>query len=72
MINYLFYSFDSKEKSNTANATAKNIKQRLSVIDAIANRKMGRKIDMIYSSGKTKVACLEIGGKNDQSKEMGK
>ncbi|KAG0178932.1 hypothetical protein DFQ28_003560, partial [Apophysomyces sp. BC1034] len=59
-----------KEKSSTANATARNRKRRLSASEIIANRKVGRKVDTVYCSGSTELGCLEIGGVYDQTKEF--
>ncbi|KAL1933711.1 hypothetical protein VTP01DRAFT_7801, partial [Rhizomucor pusillus] len=56
------------EKSSRANAAALNSKRRLSAVDEIENRKMGRKVDTVYVSGSTELGCTEIGAVVDQTK----
>ncbi|KAG2217669.1 hypothetical protein INT45_006178 [Circinella minor] len=58
------------EKSSEANATAVNQNRQLSSIKAISNRKMGRRGDIIFSSGHTELGCTEIGAANNQTKEI--
>ncbi|KAI8084432.1 uncharacterized protein BX664DRAFT_315990 [Halteromyces radiatus] len=57
------------EKSSVANSLAINNKRRLSAIDEICNKKMGRKMDTVYVAGDFELGCLEMGGYSNQTKE---
>ncbi|KAI9019212.1 hypothetical protein CLU79DRAFT_705231, partial [Phycomyces nitens] len=46
----------------------KNNKRSLDAITPITKRKMGRKIDVIYSEGDIELGLVEIGKTNDQTK----
>ena len=59
-----------KEKASVANDLARNNKSKLSAINPIANKRMGHRIDTIYSGGGTEVGGLEIGKNNDDTKEF--
>ncbi|KAG0169475.1 hypothetical protein DFQ29_009678 [Apophysomyces sp. BC1021] len=58
------------EKSSRANAAALNSKRRLSAVDVIENRRMGRRVDTVYVSGTTELGCVEIGAAVDQTKAL--
>ncbi|KAI9488924.1 hypothetical protein BDB00DRAFT_771644, partial [Zychaea mexicana] len=56
--------------SSKANADALNKKRSISAIEPATNRRVGRKIDVIYSANRKEVGCVEIGKNEDQTKEM--
>ncbi|KAI9492312.1 hypothetical protein BDB00DRAFT_939777 [Zychaea mexicana] len=58
------------EKSSEANATSVNQDRTLSAIKLIANRKMERRVDMLFNCGHIEFGCTEIGATKDQTKEM--
>ncbi|KAI9494784.1 hypothetical protein BDB00DRAFT_927974 [Zychaea mexicana] len=58
------------EGSSEANADALNNDRQLSSVKPIAKRKMGRRGDLIFESGKLELGCTEIGAAKDQTKEM--
>ena len=47
-----------------------NKKRTISAIEPACNRRMGRKIDVIYSAARKGIGCIEIGKDDNQSKEM--
>ncbi|KAI9497329.1 hypothetical protein BDB00DRAFT_785040 [Zychaea mexicana] len=59
----------SKEKSSKANATASNSKHKLSTVEEVQRKAMGRKMDAIYISGGKEVGCMEVVSEADQTKE---
>ena len=59
-----------KERSSVANATAKNLKRRLSAIEPIQTRKMRHRMDTIFTGGNRELGCIEIGPRLDQTKEF--
>ncbi|KAI9019208.1 hypothetical protein CLU79DRAFT_705285 [Phycomyces nitens] len=59
---------NSGEKSCASNANIKNNKRSLDAITPITKRKMGRKVDVIYSEGDIELGLVEIGKTNDQTK----
>ncbi|KAG2221220.1 hypothetical protein INT45_013931 [Circinella minor] len=58
------------EGTSKANADALNNGCQLSSVKPIANRKMGRRGDTIFESGKLELGCTEIGAAKDQTKEI--
>ncbi|KAI9498535.1 hypothetical protein BDB00DRAFT_867176 [Zychaea mexicana] len=58
------------EGSSKANTDALNRKRSISAIEPATNRRVGRKIDVIYSVNRKEVGCVEIGKNEDQTKEM--
>ncbi|KAG2216298.1 hypothetical protein INT45_012770 [Circinella minor] len=48
----------------------RNNKRKLSAITEMERAKLGNKMDVIYRSGTTEYGCLEIGQKNNATKEM--
>ncbi|KAI9466416.1 hypothetical protein BDB00DRAFT_880667 [Zychaea mexicana] len=59
----------SKEKSSKANATASNSKRKLSAVEEVQRKAMGRKMDAIYISGGKELGCMEVVSEADQTKE---
>ncbi|KAI7900361.1 uncharacterized protein BX663DRAFT_459008 [Cokeromyces recurvatus] len=59
-----------KEKSSYSNSNAKNAKRKIAAIEEMASKKMGRKIDTIYAGDNFEFGALEIGSKDDQTKEI--
>ncbi|KAI9467462.1 hypothetical protein BDB00DRAFT_880570 [Zychaea mexicana] len=59
----------SKEKSSKANATASNSKRKLSAVEEVQRKAMGRKMDAIYISGGKELGCMEVVSEADQMKE---
>ncbi|KAI7847001.1 hypothetical protein BDC45DRAFT_452559, partial [Circinella umbellata] len=55
--------------SSKANANAVNACRQLSSINAITNRRMGRRGDTIYVFGSREVGCCEVGAAKDQTEE---
>ena len=49
------------EKSSNANAAATNKKRKLSAIDEIRRKAMGRKMVAVYARARMELGCLEIG-----------
>ncbi|KAI9491022.1 hypothetical protein BDB00DRAFT_767813, partial [Zychaea mexicana] len=43
---------------------------KLSAIDPIERRRMGRRVDTVFASGPIELGCTEIGSKNDQTKTL--
>ncbi|KAL9552991.1 hypothetical protein MBANPS3_003515 [Mucor bainieri] len=60
----------SKEKSSESNSIASNSKRRLSSTEEITRKAMGRKMDTIYIGGNCELGALEIGLKNDSTKNF--
>ncbi|KAG2217377.1 hypothetical protein INT45_007387 [Circinella minor] len=58
-----------KEKSSQANATASNCKRKLSAVEEVERKIMGRKMDALYIGGEKEVGCMEVGSERDQTKE---
>ncbi|KAI9269096.1 hypothetical protein BDA99DRAFT_479143 [Phascolomyces articulosus] len=58
------------EISSKANTNAVNASRQLSSINAITNRKMGRRGDTVYVYGSREVGCCEVGATKDQTKEF--
>ena len=59
-----------KEKPCIANAAASNGKRKLSAIDEIQRKAMGRRMDAIYAGGGIEPGCMEIGTAADLTKEL--
>lgn len=64
------FSYQSKEKTSKANGFAKNAKRKLSAVDQVEHKRMGRRMDAIYEGSNVELGCLEIGQISDQTKEM--
>ncbi|KAI8969588.1 hypothetical protein BDB01DRAFT_732166 [Pilobolus umbonatus] len=59
-----------KEKSSVSNSMARNSKRKISAVEEMPNRRIGRKVDTVYSNGIFEFGALEIGNKYNQTKEM--
>ncbi|KAI8137428.1 hypothetical protein BJV82DRAFT_341221 [Fennellomyces sp. T-0311] len=59
-----------KEKSSDANAAAQNAKRKLSAIEAVEKKKMGRRMDTIYKASHIELGCLEITQTPDDTKKI--
>lgn len=55
---------------SNANSKGRNAKRKLSAITEVERAKFGNRMDVIYRSGITEYGCLEIGHKNNITKEM--
>ncbi|KAG2224538.1 hypothetical protein INT45_004383, partial [Circinella minor] len=60
----------SKEKTSKASATQFNNKRKLSVIDEVKRKAIGRRMDCIYIDGSKELWCMEVGSVADQTKEL--
>ncbi|KAI7860831.1 hypothetical protein BDC45DRAFT_492939 [Circinella umbellata] len=58
------------EGSSKANGDAKNRKRSIPAIKPATGRKMGHKIDTIYSTNGIEVGCIEVGKDDDQTKSI--
>ncbi|KAI8149278.1 hypothetical protein BJV82DRAFT_587343 [Fennellomyces sp. T-0311] len=58
-----------KEKASKANASACNKKRKLSAVDEVQRKAMGRKMDVVYIGGRKELGCMEVGSHVDQTKE---
>ncbi|KAG2224554.1 hypothetical protein INT45_004399 [Circinella minor] len=59
-----------KEKTSKASATQSNNKRKLSAIDEVKRKAMGRRMDCIYIGGSKELGCMEVGSVADQTKEF--
>ncbi|KAI8144670.1 hypothetical protein BJV82DRAFT_605789 [Fennellomyces sp. T-0311] len=57
-----------KERSSAASAKASNSKRKLSSVDEITRKAMGRKMDTVYVGGEIELGAMEIGGLQDDTK----
>ncbi|KAG1076935.1 hypothetical protein G6F42_025183 [Rhizopus arrhizus] len=61
----------SKEKSSIANGKAMNAKRKLSSLEEVSRKAVGRNMDTIYVDGEMEIGALEIGNqKNDGTKDL--
>ncbi|OAD77523.1 hypothetical protein PHYBLDRAFT_141406 [Phycomyces blakesleeanus NRRL 1555(-)] len=61
---------NSGEKSCVSNASVKNSKRSLDAISPTIKRRMGRKVDVIFSEGDIELGLIELGKSNDQTKSL--
>ncbi|KAG2224540.1 hypothetical protein INT45_004385 [Circinella minor] len=59
-----------KEKTSKASATQFNNKRKLSAIDEVKRKAIGRRMDCIYIDGSKELWCMEVGSVADQTKEL--
>ena len=65
-----FFNVYSKEKTSQANATQNNNKRKLSAVEEIQRKAIGRRMDAIYIGGFKELGCMEVGPVLDQTKEF--
>lgn len=61
----------SKEKSSQANSSATNAKRKLSSVEEITRKAVGRKMDSVYLGADLELGALEVRSKkNDDIKDL--
>jgi len=67
----LKYLISSKEKCSIANGKAMNAKRKLSSLEEVSRKAVGRNMDTIYVDGEMEIGAVESGNqKNDGAKDL--
>ena len=66
----MFFNVYSKEKTSQANSARTNTKLKISAVDEIQRKAIGRCMDAINIGGFKELECMEAGPVLDQTKEF--